>query len=44
MFNKYVMRNRTVRQWLAGATLFQNGCELAASILSIVAGGLNFFS
>jgi hypothetical protein len=43
MFNKYVMRNRTVRQWLSGATLFQNGCELAGGILSIVASGLRFF-
>jgi hypothetical protein len=44
MFNKYVMRNRTLRQWLSGATLFENGCDIAAGVLSIVAGGLRFFS
>jgi hypothetical protein len=45
MFQKYVMRNRSLAAWLAGATLLSsNGCDIAASILNIVAGGLRFFS
>ncbi len=44
MFKKYVMQNRTLLTWLAGATLLEGGgCDLAASILNIVAGGLQFF-
>ncbi len=44
MFKKYVMRNRNLLAWLAGATLLEGGgCDLAATILNIVAGGLTMF-
>ena len=45
MFRKHIMRNRSLAAWLAGATLLSsNGCDLAAGILSTVAGGLRWFS
>lgn len=45
MFHKYVMRNRSLRAWLAGGTMLSvNGCELAGSILSVVASGLLAFA
>lgn len=44
MFSRHIMRNRGLREWLSGATLYQNGCELAGGILSIVASGLQFFA
>jgi len=44
MFEKYVMRNHSVREWLSGATLFQNGCDIASGVLSIVAAALSAFA
>lgn len=45
MFRKYVLRNRSVREWVRGSTLLgTNGCDLAAGILSIIASGLSVFS
>lgn len=45
MFRKHILRNRTLAQWLTGATLLStDGCDLAAGILSTVAAGLRIFS
>jgi hypothetical protein len=45
MFYKYVMRNRSLKDWAVGATLLQaSGCGIASTVLSIVAAGLGAFA
>ncbi|MEP0842895.1 MAG: hypothetical protein HRF43_09305 [Phycisphaerae bacterium] len=45
MLRKYVLRNRSLREWARGTTLLTtNGCDLAAGILSVIAAGLSAFA